>query len=236
MLFRSLRTFFEKTDKDTSVYFRDKKICSCGKKYRDYQGKYPVIFITFKDVKFDSWEKTFEAIRELFTKEAYRHIELRTSKQCDDYDKKIFERFLAGDMNEVELSGALMNMSRMLHKHYGVAPIIIIDEYDIPIQQGYMKNYYDKVILLMRNLFSGGFKDNKHLSYGFLTGILRPGRCPPASGRCCLGAGPPRRPCGRPAPSGPAPAPVFIIYTDYDELLYIVWRLGESAFCGKQQY
>ena len=121
------------------------------------QGKYPVIFITFKDVKFDSWEKTFEAIRELFTKEAYRHIELRTSKQCDDYDKKIFERFLAGDMNEVELSGALMNMSRMLHKHYGVAPIIIIDEYDIPIQQGYMKNYYDKVILLMRNLFSGGF-------------------------------------------------------------------------------
>ena len=168
-----LRTFFEKTDKDTSVYFRDKKIWSCGKKYRDYQGKYPVIFITFKDVKFDSWEKTFEAIRELFTKEAYRHIELRTSKQCDDYDKKIFERFLAGDMNEVELSGALMNMSRMLHKHYGVAPIIIIDEYDIPIQQGYMKNYYDKVILLMRNLFSGGFKDNKHLSYGFLTGILR---------------------------------------------------------------
>src|SRR5699024_3669909 len=57
-------------------------------------------------------------------------------------------------------------------RHYGTAPIIIIDEYDIPIQQGYMRGYYDKVILFMRNLFSGGLKDNKHLSFGFLTGIL----------------------------------------------------------------
>ena len=61
----------------------------------------------------------------------------------------------------------------MLHKHYAVAPIIIIDEYDTPIQQGYQKDYYDKVIRFMRNLFSGGFKDNQHLSFGFLTGILR---------------------------------------------------------------
>ena len=80
---------------------------------------------------------------------------------------------MTGNVNEVELSGALLNLSGMLHKHHGTAPIIIIDEYDIPIQQGHMKNYYDKVILFMRNLFSGGLKDNKHLSYGFLTGILR---------------------------------------------------------------
>jgi len=76
-------------------------------------------------------------------------------------------------VSEVELSSVLLNLSRMLHNHHGVAPIIIIDEYDIPIQQGHVKNYYDKVILFMRNLFSGGLKDNKHLSYGFLTGILR---------------------------------------------------------------
>ena len=60
----------------------------------------------------------------------------------------------------------------MLHKHYGIAPVIIIDEYDTPIQQGYRKGYYDKIIQFMRNLFSGGFKDNQHLSFGFLTGIL----------------------------------------------------------------
>lgn len=168
-----LRTFFEKTDEDTSIYFRDKKIWSCGKKYRDYQGKYPVIFVTFKDIKFNTWEETFDAIKEVFSKEAARHIELQASDKCNEYEKKTFENLLSGNANEVELSGALLNLSSMLHKHHGTAPIIIIDEYDIPIQQGHMKNYYDKVILFMRNLFSGGLKDNKHLSYGFLTGILR---------------------------------------------------------------
>lgn len=168
-----LRTFFEKTNEDTSIYFRNKKIWSCGKKYRDYQGKYPVIFITFKDIKFNTWEETFAAIKEIFSKESYRHIELRTSNKCNEYEKKNFENLLSGNVSEVELSSALLNLSRMLHNHHGVAPIIIIDEYDIPIQQGHVKNYYDKVILFMRNLFSGGLKDNKHLSYGFLTGILR---------------------------------------------------------------
>ena len=76
----------------------------------------------------------------------------------------------------MELASALLDLSAMLHSHYGIAPIIIIDEYDTPIQQGYMKGFYDKVIQFMRNLFSGGFKDNKHLSFGFLTGILRVAR------------------------------------------------------------
>lgn len=168
-----LRTFFEKTDEDTSVYFRDKKIWTCGKKYRDYQGKYPVIFVTFKDIKFNTWEETLDAIKAIFSKEAARHIELQTSDKCNEYEKESFENLLSGNVNEVELSGALLTLSSMLHKHHGVAPVIIIDEYDIPIQQGHMEGYYDQVILFMRNLFSGGLKDNKHLSYGFLTGILR---------------------------------------------------------------
>lgn len=168
-----LRTFFEKTDEDTSVYFRDKKIWACGKKYQAYQGKYPVIFVTFKDIKFDTWEQTFAAIRDVFAKEARRHGELQTSDKCDIYSKEAFGKLLRGDVTEVELTQALHDLSMMLHQHYGIAPIIIIDEYDIPIQQGYMKGYYDQVILFMRNLFSGGLKDNKHLSFGFLTGILR---------------------------------------------------------------
>ena len=168
-----LRTFFEKTNEDTSIYFKDKKIWQCGKKYLDYQGKYPVIFVSFKDVKFNTWAETFAAIKDIFANETHRHIELQTSKTLDKYDKKTFEKLLSGDVTEVELSSALCDLSRMLHKHYGVAPIIIIDEYDVPIQQGHMNDYYDSCILFMRNLFSGGLKDNKHLSFGFLTGILR---------------------------------------------------------------
>ena len=168
-----LRTFFEKSDRDTSVYFRDKKIWSCGQKYRDYQGKYPVIFLTFKDVKFNTWEETFIAIRDIFAKETQRHEELRTSDQCDEYSRKIYENLAGRKANEVELASALLDLSAMLHRHYGIAPVIIVDEYDTPIQQGYKEEYYDKIIQFMRNLFSGGFKDNPHLSFGFLTGILR---------------------------------------------------------------
>lgn len=168
-----LRTFFEKTEQDTSVYFQDKKIWACGQKYRSYQGKYPVIFLTFKDVKFNTWEETFSAVRDIFAKETQRHEELRTSDRCDEYDERKYARLAEGNVTEVELSSALADLSAMLHKHYGIAPVIIIDEYDTPIQQGYMKGYYEEITLFMRNLFSGGFKDNKHLAFGFLTGILR---------------------------------------------------------------
>ena len=168
-----LRTFFEMSDEDTSVYFKDKKIWGYGKKYRDYQGKYPVIFLTFKDIKYGTWEETFEALKDVFAKEALRHAGLKNSGTSNEYDIRYFEKLVSGDVNEVELSKALADLSRMLHEAYGTAPIIIIDEYDIPIQQGYMQGYYENVISFMRNLFSGGLKDNKHLSYGFLTGILR---------------------------------------------------------------
>ena len=168
-----LRTFFEKTEQDTSVYFQDKKIWACGQKYRSYQGKYPVIFLTFKDVKFNTWEETFSAVRDIFAKETQRHEELRTSDRCDEYDERKYARLAEGNVTEVELSSALADLSAMLHKHHGTAPVIIIDEYDTPIQQGYMKGYYEEIILFMRNMFSGGFKDNRHLAFGFLTGILR---------------------------------------------------------------
>ena len=84
--------------------FKDKKIWSCGRKYQSYQGKYPVIFIAFKDVKFDTWEETFDAIRDIFAREAHRHIELQTSDSCDVYDRKIFSRLLSGECSEVDLT------------------------------------------------------------------------------------------------------------------------------------
>lgn len=168
-----IRTFFEKTDEDTSIHFRDKKIWACGKKYRDYQGKYPVIFITFKDVKRDSWEETYDQISKILTQEFERHSELLESEQCSKYEKSYFKNVLEGKADSTDMMMSLQRLSQMLDEHYGIPPIIIIDEYDTPIQQGYMRGFYDKVILFMRNLFSGGLKDNRHLSYGFLTSILR---------------------------------------------------------------
>lgn len=168
-----LRVFFEISDTDTSQYFRDKEIWKCGEEYREHQGKYPVIFLTFKDIKFASWELTFAKIAELVQEEFGRHKELGTSEKLEPYEKDYFRKILAGQANEVELSSSLQKLSKMLHEHYGKAPIIMIDEYDAPIQEGYSKKFYEEIVGFMWNFFSGAFKDNRHLSYGFLTGILR---------------------------------------------------------------
>ncbi len=157
-----LRVFFEKSDDDTSVYFKDKKIWDCGQKYRDYQGQYPVIFISFKDVKKDSWESTLDRIAEIITVEYKRHSELAESDKIKD--KNYYNNIISETADKNVFESSLYMLSKMLHEHHGTAPIIIIDEYDIPIQQGYTKGYYDQIILFMRNLFSGCFKDNKHLS------------------------------------------------------------------------
>ena len=168
-----LRVFFEKSDEDTASYFKGKKIWSCGKKYRDYQGKYPVIFVSFKDVKFKTWEETLHNICTTLAEEYLRHDELRSSKQCSSSDKAYYEKVVLGQATETELVSAFKVLSKMLEKHYGIGTVIIIDEYDTPIQQGHVCGFYDKVVGFMRNLFSGGLKDNPHLSFGFLTGILR---------------------------------------------------------------
>lgn len=166
-----LRVFFEKSEEDTSVYFRNKKIWACGEKYQEYQGKYPVIFVTFKDVKCNTWEETFNLLSKLIKVEFNRHSELSDSEKISD--KEFYERIINDQANENDYMISLLMLSKMLHEHHGIAPIIIIDEYDTPIQQGHMRGFYDEVILFMRNLFSGGLKDNRHLSYGFMTGILR---------------------------------------------------------------
>lgn len=166
-----LRTFFEKTDENTARYFEDKKVWACGEKYRNYQGKYPVIFLTFKDVKCETWDETYDLIAKLIRQEFRRHSELATSDKITNRD--YYLRIVNNQANENDYMMSLMYLSQMLDEHHDIAPIIIIDEYDTPIQQGHSLDFYDKVILFMRNLFSGGLKDNKHLSYGFLTGILR---------------------------------------------------------------
>ncbi len=168
-----LRVFFEKTEEDTSVYFKDKLIWKCGKKYTDYQGQYPVIFLTFKDVKCDSWEKTYEKIKELVIKECQRHAEVGASDNLSEYEKLQFDKLLSGEASNIEYEMALDNLSLLFHKHYGKETIIIIDEYDTPIGQGHNCGFYEKVVGFMRNFFSGGLKDNHHLAYGFMTGILR---------------------------------------------------------------
>lgn len=168
-----LRVFFEKTAEDTSVYFMDKQIWQCGDFYTRHQGRYPVIFLTFKDVKCLSWEETFQKIRKLISLEFMRHSELENSSVLTTYEKEQYHRLASDSATEVDCQMGLQLLSMLLHKHHGKECIIIIDEYDTPIQEGHNCNFYSEIVNFMRNFFSGGLKDNPHLAFGFLTGILR---------------------------------------------------------------
>ena len=169
----TIKTFFEKTEDDTSRYFTDRDIWLCGEKYRAMQGIYPVVMLTFKDVKYNTWEESMEAIRLVVKDEYKRHPELLTSTVLDADAKNYIDRMEKGTLSGVELQRSLLNLTHMLSVHHGSKVVILVDEYDTPIQQGYSRGFYKEVISFMRNFLSGGLKDNTDLAFGVLTGIMR---------------------------------------------------------------
>lgn len=168
-----LRVFFEKTKEDTSQYFVDKDIWNTRDVYKSYQAKYPTIFLTFKDTILSNWQDMYKSLCFIIRNEYLRHIELLDSLNLNEYDRKYFLRIVEDRADYTEYQFALEKLSSMLSRHYQEKVIVIIDEYDTPIQQGYIHGYYQEVILFMRNLFSAVLKDNENLEFGILSGILR---------------------------------------------------------------
>ncbi len=168
-----LKTFFERSDEDTSKYFKNKEIWRYGREYTKHQGQYPVIYLSFKDVKSENWDYAYDYISKLITLEIERHSYLLSSGKLSIYEKAYLKNILENKANETDYIISLKNLSYMLSKHYEKKAVIIIDEYDTPLEEAFLKGYYDKMILFMRSFLSGGLKDNPNISFGFLTGILR---------------------------------------------------------------
>ena len=166
-----LRIFFEKSVEDTSRYFQDKKIWAQGEAYRRHQGKYPVIFLSFKDANKLNWNELYARLIETIRDEFFRHSELKDSEKISNPD--FYKKIISGEATQAEYSISILRLSRMLREHYGQSVILIIDEYDTPIQAGYINGFYNEAIQFIRDLFSSALKDNDNLAYGFLTGILR---------------------------------------------------------------
>ncbi|MEZ4527392.1 MAG: AAA family ATPase [Desulfobacterales bacterium] len=167
-----LRVFFEKDRPDTKPLFQglsiEKEEC-----FALHQGKYPVISLTFKDVKEDSWEKCFHRMKTLIQTEFERHEYLLDENRLKTLERAFLESVLKNTAKAPDYSDALLFLSRCLHRHHGQPPVILIDEYDTPLHAGYNKGYYEEVVGFMRNFLSAGLKDNPHLFKGVLTGILR---------------------------------------------------------------
>jgi len=141
--------------------------------YRKYKGAYPVVFLTLKDTKADSYEDCLTKIKIALKNELKNHKELLDSNKLFEDDKKILSDMLKNEAESIEYESYLEVVMRCLYEHYGKKVILLIDEYDVPMQSGYSNGFYDKIIGFMRNFLSAGLKDNIHLQKGVMTGILR---------------------------------------------------------------
>ncbi|MCT4509779.1 MAG: ATP-binding protein [Tepidibacter sp.] len=167
-----LKYFFEKTEEDNKYLFENLKI-NKFKEIMNIQGKYPVIYITFKDIKFSNWEDCNNGIKRLIGSLYEKHSYLVKEEFLSELQKKYFNKVLNRDVDMVDLYQSLKMLTQYLYEYHNENTIVLIDEYDVPIQSGYLDNYYDKIIEFMRIFLSSALKDNEYLKRGVLTGILR---------------------------------------------------------------
>ncbi len=143
-----------------------------GGHWMKHQGQYPVIFITFKDVKESSYERTVSKIRDLIKSLYGEHANnLALIKEAADRD--FFNQYLNGETNDESLENSLKFLSRFLFKASKKNAIILIDEYDTPLTHAYQNNFLNEISVFLRNMFSAALKSNGYLEKGLMTGILR---------------------------------------------------------------
>jgi hypothetical protein len=171
-----LKYFFEKHEQQESKseLFKDLKIYK-DKDAMEKQGKYPVIFLTLKDLSDNSWKKCFKNLKGIVAQEFRRHNYLLGSDILDEFEKDYFLRILSEKTEEADYRSSLRRLSGYLHKYHKKENkvVLLIDEYDTPIHYGYYNGYYDEIINFMRGFLGGGLKDNSDLAFAVVTGILR---------------------------------------------------------------
>ena len=164
-----LRSFFEiGTDKslfDGLYISQNKALCD------EHMGKYPVIFLTLKGVEGLTFAKAKSMLSEIIKDEADRHYILNSSEALTSVDREAFMKILTG--NEENIENSLKTLSRLLYKHYGKKVVILIDEYDVPLDKAYENGYYHEMVSLIRGLFVQALKTNDYLQFAILTGCLR---------------------------------------------------------------
>jgi len=154
--------------------FNSLAIENAGEKYLEKMGKYPVIFLTFKDVKEPGWETCFFKIKQLIQKEYLRHDYLLDGKTLKPQEAKYFKRIIDLEGNNGEYESSLEYLLIFLNRYYSQRVVILIDEYDAPVHAGFNNGYYDEIISFTRNFLSGGLKDTgQYLEKSVITGIMR---------------------------------------------------------------
>ena len=160
-------------NKSTEGLFDGLKISEAGEHYMAYQGKYPVIFITFKQLEADTYKAMLGELQRLMSRIYKMHLELLDSPYLIAEQKSDFKKIVSCEADESHLKTALFDLTEYLYTHYQKEVIVLIDEYDAPIQASYFNNYYQEAIKMMRGLLGACLKTNPYLKRALLTGITR---------------------------------------------------------------
>lgn len=168
-----IQRYFEKTEEDNAYLFEGLNISKAGEKYKEYQGQYPVITLSLKSMKQSCFEDAFLLFKNIISKEFYRHKEILMSNKISEIDKKDYVSLLDKTADNSQYLYALKLLSDCLKEAYNKNVIILIDEYDVPLESAYFGGFYDDMVNLIRSVFESALKTNPSLEFGILTGCLR---------------------------------------------------------------
>ena len=168
-----LKYFFDiRTKEETKDLFKGLKVEN-EKDIMKLQGEYPVIFITFKNHKHISYNNFEDGIKVLLSNLYKEHEYLLDSHKLSEFDKNEFKEIILTKASIARVSESISNLIGYMYKHYGKRVMLFIDEYDVPIQEAYLRGYYNEMIALIRNLLTSALKDNSYVEKSLITGILR---------------------------------------------------------------
>ena len=170
-----LQRFFEATEKSNAYLFDGLKIAAYPE-YMAYQGKYPVISVSLKSMKQASYTDAFYMYKNLIAKEYEKHKIILESNQILDSEKEVFQNIMEQRADQNVYLNSIRTLSDILAKYYEKNVIILIDEYDVPLENAYHEGFYDDMTNLIRSCFESALKTNPSLEFAVLTGCLRVSR------------------------------------------------------------
>ena len=168
-----LRYYFDCTQRDSKELFKGLKILDQGEKYTSKLGYYPVIYITLKDAGVLNYNLMMMQLKTIMMEVYFEHRYVLKKVEMSEGEMKIYNRMLSAEANEIDIMNSLKLLSKLLNQYYNKPVILLIDEYDVPLQQAYIHGYYEEAVGFYKIFYGTTFKDNPYLEKTVITGVSR---------------------------------------------------------------
>ena len=167
-----LKYYFDCRQKDSKELFNGLKIMKQDEKYKEKLGKYPVIYLTLKDAGLMTYEMMIMQLKTIMMELFYEHKEMLEGEMSEG-ERNIFNKILSANATDLDLLNSLKMLSKLMSQYYNKPAILLLDEYDVPLQNAYVEGYYEEAMKFFKNFYGVTFKDNPYLEKTVITGVSR---------------------------------------------------------------